>query len=455
MIANDTYNFSLFRDVLRLNLGIAQADNWRAMELISQQLPLKVQSFKSRSEHNGWVIPDQWTVRKAVICHDGKTVFDGTVHPLAVAQMSSSFRGRVSKSELDRHVYFNRDLPEAYAYHCRYQYRPWETHWGFCIPFAKYRTWPEGEYDVELDTVFEPGALHNGEAVHRGSSPQTVLFQAHSCHPTQANDNIVGIMVIAALFRWLQGRKTRYTYKALFAPEHIGTVFHIRDLPPDELSNTRLGIFVEAVGGRRPFSLQESFHGDHIHDRFVKLALRHDFPDARVGPFGTVLGNDESVWEAPGVEVPMISISRFPFREYHTSEDTLDQFGPESLDDTLNVLKGLVDMLEDDVTVRRKFTGIVALSNPEYGLYKEHPDPAYVKPLSDMDLRFARMQDLLARFFDGKHTAFDIAERFDIPFPLIRSYLGEFQEKGLVELHPVLELDFYNRHRAGDGAASI
>lgn len=453
MSANDPCNFPLFREVLRLNLGIAQADNQRAMELIGTQIPLQVQSFSSRSEHNGWVIPDQWTVRKALIKHGSKTMFDGKVHPLAVAQMSSSFTGRVSKEELDRHVYFNREVPEAYVYHCRYQYRSWETHWGFCIPFAQYRNWPKSDYDIELETEFEVGSLYNGEAVHRGQSDETVLFQAHSCHPTQANDNMVGIMVICALFKWLTGRKTRYTYKALFAPEHIGTVFHIRDLSPQALANIKLGIFVEAVGGKRPFSLQYSFHGDHVHDRFVMQALKHEYPDARAGEYGTVLGNDESVWEAPGIEVPMISLSRFPFREYHTSEDTLDQFGPDSLDDTLGILKGLIDMLESDVTIRRKFTGIVALSNPKYGLYKEHPDPAYVKPLSDIDLRFARMQDHLARYFDGKHTAFDIAERFDISYPLIRSYLDEFQRKGLVELVPVPGIDFYNRHRAEYGAA--
>ena len=75
-----------------------------------------------------------------------------------------------------------------------------------------------------------------------------------------------------------------------------------------------------------------------------------------------------------------------------------------------------------DVTIERKFTGLIALSNPKYNLYKEHPDPAYAKALSDMDLRFARMQDHLTRYFDASHTAFDIAERSGFSAATLRYY---------------------------------
>lgn len=449
---NDPFSFPLFRDILKLNLGIAQADNHKAMDLIGTLVPLRTKTFRSRSEHNGWLVPDRWSVRKAQIKKDGKLRFDGTAHPLAVAQMSQSFHGRLAKADLDGHVYYNQDVPNAHVYHCRYQYRPWETHWGFCIPWSEYSTWPDGEYEVELETTFEVGELVVGEVNHRGASHESVLFQAHTCHPTQANDNIVGIMVLSALFRWLNTRQTRYSYRALFAPEHLGTVFYVRDLPKEELAGIKLGLFVEAVGGERPFALQHSFYGDHIHDRFIKTTLRHNHPGFRSGSFGTILGNDEAVWEAPGVEVPMISLSRFPFREYHTSEDTLDHFGPDNLDETLRILKSFVEMLEDDVTIHRKFDGLIALSNPRYNLYKEHPDPSFSKNLTDLDLRFARMQDSLMRHFNGEFSAFDIAEKFDIPFGLLRAYLGEFEHKGLVELTPVPSIDFYEprlTHRAG------
>src|SRR5262249_25364219 len=74
--ANDHYDFALFRKIAQLNLGIAQKDNHCAMELIGSRVPLVVSRFKSRSEHNGWVVPDQWTVGTALIRKNGKILFD-------------------------------------------------------------------------------------------------------------------------------------------------------------------------------------------------------------------------------------------------------------------------------------------------------------------------------------------------------------------------------------------
>ena len=138
----------VFQEILNHRIGVAQAENERLFELLGRIFPLRLHSFDSRAEHNGWIVPDAWHVRKAEIRQDGGVVFDGLIHPMAVIGNSMSFSGRVSKAELNKHVFFSRVQPDAYAFHCMNNYRPWAKEWGFCVPLADYQTWPDGEYDI-------------------------------------------------------------------------------------------------------------------------------------------------------------------------------------------------------------------------------------------------------------------------------------------------------------------
>lgn len=439
------FDFALFAEVLRLPIGVAQAENEQLFDRLSSIVPLEVLRFPSGREHNGWIVPHDWRVRRAEIRKDGQLLFDGTVHPLAVAGSSTGFKGVVSKRELDEHVFTNRDFPDAYAFHSVYNYRPWQRHWGFCVPHAVYESWSEGEYEIDLEVDFVVGEMLVGFHHHAGESTDTIVFNAHTCHPVQANDDMAGVMVVLELLRWLSGRKTKYSYLGVLAPEHLGTVFYLADLDPRERERLKLCTFVEMVGTQGQLALQESFTGTSIIDRMAAHLLRQSDPDVRVGAFRTIVGNDETVWEAPGIEIPTISISRWPYPEYHTSADSLEIMSPARLTEALDVLKSLVTMLEEDCTIERQFSGLIALSNPKYSLYVERPDPVLGKDLSPLDLRLGLMQDYLPRFFDGDTTVFEIAERFGIPFDVLRAYIGRFEEKGLVRLHDVRHLDRYAR----------
>src|SRR5258706_141304 len=106
----------LFRKLLELNIGVTQAANAEAFALMSSICPLNILKYASGREHNGWVIPHEWNVHTALIRKGGSTIFDGTVHPMAVAGYSSSFKGSISKEELDKHVFFNRTFPAAFVF---------------------------------------------------------------------------------------------------------------------------------------------------------------------------------------------------------------------------------------------------------------------------------------------------------------------------------------------------
>lgn len=112
------------------------------------------------------------------------------------------------------------------------------------------------------------------------------------------------------------------------------------------------------------------------------------------------------MWEAPGYEVPFVEFTRCeeqfaPFREYHTSLDTPDIMDEARLNEVLETLKGVVEILEENATIERKFDGLICLSNPQYDLYMERPDPAVVKDLDAETEKWGHLLDSCSATWTG------------------------------------------------------
>ena len=431
----------LTRQLLTHHTGVAAPGNAGLFERLGQELPFRLHTYASGEEHNGWVVPPQWAVHKALLRKNGQVLHDGTAHPLAVASLSRSFRGSLSWDELTPHVVTNPKLPSAYMFHCLWQYRPWAADWALSIPWETARHFGPGSYEVELETSATPGAMHVAEYVHQGESPRTITFQAHTCHPGQANDGFAAVALLVRLFQWLRGRSTRHSYRLLLGPEHLGTVFWLRDRSRQELEHMAGGIFMEMPGVPAPLKAAASFLGGQAVDRAVGNALlrtRHVHVPWRKGA-----GNDETVWEAPGYEVPFVELTRAldqfdPYPEYHSSLDTADILDPDGLGEMFDVLCRTVEIFEGDCVPHRRFDGLICLSNPRYDLYMERPDPTVEKGCNEETERWGHLLDCLLRYFDGSMTVLDIAERHGLPFGPLRAYLQKFADKGLVRLQPVL-----------------
>jgi aminopeptidase-like protein len=435
---------NIFKQILQLHLGVAQKDNSRLFSILNNLIPLDIVSYPSGSEVNGWVIPNHWSVDRAFITKNGERVYEWTGNPLSIATNSCSFEGEVPWEVLQKKIFTKKELPQAVPYHCSFSYRSWLHDWGFCIPWQQMSHWyGEGRYRVELQTQKSPSEMLVGVVEKRGESSDTVVFNAHTCHPLQFEDGLAGVWVITELFRWLQNQATRYTYKAVLAPEHFGTVFYLDSLTPVERQKLKACCFVEMVGLDKPFALQKSFLGNSLLDKVAEhqlsqLCRSFDQTSLRSGPFRTILGNDETVWEAPGYEIPCISISRVQdgryYEEYHTDFDTIERSNPGRLLQTLEALKQLVLTIENDRVPQRNFSGLVALSHPRYDLYVNRYDPTVPQNIGEVESKMGVLQDWLPRLLDGKFSVFQIAQAFDVPFEYLLVYLRKFEEKGLVLL---------------------
>ncbi len=434
---------SLTAELCGFRSGVVARENEALFARMQREFPMELLRYSSGAHHLGWEVPRLWEVKRAEIWCDGKLIYDGAKHPLGVGMYSRSFEGELSLEALAPHLVSVPALPDALSYHCIWLYRPWDADWAFSIPHRVRETMKPGRYQVRLETTYEDGEMLVGVGEHRGASDRTVVFQAHNCHPAQANDGFAGVAILLKLFQWLSTMQTRYTYRLVVVPEHLGSVFYLKDRPRAELERIVGGVFAELPSTGGPIVASSTLRGGHPLDDALRNACRAFHRGMRTTAFRGGIGNDETVWEAPGYEVPFAQLScslgqPHHYPEYHTSLDTPDRLDPADLAGFLDVLKSFVMTLERDAVFDRTFDGFPSLSSPRYRLYRERFDPAVDKRLDDDAEAWGRMADVLYRLFDGQTSALAIAERFELPFAAVRDYLAQFEEKGLVVARPVV-----------------
>ena len=409
------------RDLHMLDRTLVSDDYDKALEYLGTILPMKVHAVESGTEVFTWKIPKKWVVREAYIKDaGGGVVADFLRHPLYLSSYSTSFQGTLSKRELLEHVVTNPDRPAAipYAYHY------YKEDWSFCLPYNVVKDLDDGPFEVVVDTRLEHGAMKVGEWVVPGKSRESILLSAHLCHPGQVNDGLAGVALGLVLMKWLASLPTpHYTYRLITHPENIGSLCYFHEnmsLIPD----FKGAVFLEMIGNKNHFKVQYSRQGDTVIDELMELAVAENNKPYGVGPFRKVICNDEININGPGINIPCISLTRWPYPEYHTSDDSPDIISMEMLRESLDTCKRFIQMLETNWFPARKYTGNLFLS--KYGLYE------------DLNKDDTIEQILLA--FEGQKSVLNISQDLNLSFDRVADYARRFHEKGLVDLnyHPLV-----------------
>jgi aminopeptidase-like protein len=392
-----------------------------------------VHEVPSGSWLNGWYVPPMWRVKRAELRQNGALIYDGALSPLGVPVLSPSHQARVGLEELRSHLFYSDEVEDAIVYHWTTLYRPKHPVWGFCMPKRSVDALSDGLYDVDIETETEPGTMKVLDYVLPGDSDETVILNAHNCHPFQANDDLSGCAVgIAVIQRLAKLPRRRLTYRLVIGPELIGTAFWLEGLPADELRSLRHAVMLKSVGNDRPLKLQDTFTGTARVDLAANNVMRNRFGAYEHGAFRTIYGNDETVFEAPGFEIPSISLTRYPFVGYHTDHDTPDRLSEDKLAEAADVTFDICMALERDVAATAQFRGLVCLSH--HGLYMPAPAPGIDRSeYSDQKARWNLLMNCLPRYLEGKTRLLDIAERFNVPIRDLAEYVDRWVDAGLAK----------------------
>lgn len=404
-------------------------DTSRLVRELADETGGDVLSVQSGEECLTWVIPPKWTVREAwVETLAGKRIADFAWNPLWLKSYSAPFSGVVSREELRAHTLSDPEKPECLLYDFRAQYQFGKrTAWGFTMPHRLVESLDEAEYRVHIDVEFTDGTMDVLDWVLPGESPETIYVAAHSCHPALVNDGLACVAVAVELFRELAARpQRRWTYRLIVGPEYYASAaFLARAAGVEQLAG---GFYLDMLGNGDPFGFARSRAGDTPVDAATRDVLRRRAPNHFETPHLGLWVNDEIFFNGPDFDIPTIALGRGVWPWYHTDRDDVAGCDFAQLEESLGVLREIVDALETDCIVTRKYRG--PLYQGRYGLYFDpRENPANYRALHDIQ-----------RLMDGRHTCLGIAARLGIDFPFVRKFADSLLSHGLAGAAPVPSL---------------
>jgi aminopeptidase-like protein len=386
---------------------------------VADRIPLEIHEVPSGTQVLDWTVPDEWNIRDAYIATaDGRRVVDFAESNLHVVSYSEPVREKMTLEELRPRLHVHAERPDWIPYRTSYYNRTW----GFCLSRDRLDTLADETYEVVIDSTLAPGSLTYGECFLPGESEAEIVLTTHVCHPSLANDNVSGIVLLTEVGVALAEIPRRHSYRLLFIPGTIGSVTWLAR-NEDRLSRVVGGLVLACVGDSAPLTYKRSRRGDAPVDRAGAHVVGTS--GGRTLEF-VPWGWDERQFNSPAFDLPVGCLTRSlegEFPEYHSSADDLDLISADRLETALQAALGILDVLEHD----RRYRNLSPKGEPQLGkrgLYRGvgGPDPG----TDQLAILWVLNQS------DGSHTLLDIAERSGLAFSDVRRAADAIVEAGLL-----------------------
>lgn len=424
-------------EIFPLHRTLASDDMDKTLEIIGSYLPenanYNIETFPPLAPVWTWYVPERYEVKKAYLeTEDGEKIVDFHDNYLHLVSFSLPIDESLSWDELEPHLFFNEDLPHTIPWKFKY----YERDWGFCLSKNQFDQLPHDKrYHAVIESNFntdpQKGFKVATAIIHPKGGPNAeageIFVMAHTCHPNQANDDAAGVVTAIELARRLCTNPLpagSMSVRFWFGPETIGTISYLANheaLIPD----IKAGIFIEMPGNDNSLALQKSLQTDSLIDKIGHFVLTKNNCNFREGEFAEIIANDERVLNGPGINVPTISLTRFPYPEYHTSDDNLSIIHEEKLLEAVNMIEQIIRIYATNYYPVRKFKGPVFLSG--YGLYVDWQD----------DWELNRNIEKIMMRFEGDQSVFEIVNELDLDYWDTRKYIEKFRLNNLIAAQPM------------------
>ena len=398
----------LMKRLWPINRSITGEGLRETLDIIKEILPdLVIHEVESGSKVLDWTVPEEWEIKKAYLENpDGEVIADFEENNLHVVGYSKAVEAKMSLEELMPHLHSIPEQPNAIPYVTSY----YQKNWGFCINDEVKQNLKPGTYKAYIDAKHFKGSLSYGELFIRGKSDKEVLISTYCCHPSMANNELSGPCVAVALAGWLfQKEYLHYSYRFVFIPEIIGSAAFLENKLSHLKEKVFAGFNLTCVGDNRTWSYLPTRNGNTYSDHIALHTLKY-----QVDTYDTYTwndrGSDESMYCAPGIDLPMALVMRSKFGtypEYHTSLDTIGGVvTAEGLQDSLAIHIQMLKIIEHNCIPVAQVLGEPQLG--PRGLYPMISKKGSTDPV--------KMRLNLISYSDGQHTLLEIAEKCKVPF---------------------------------------
>lgn len=408
----------------------------KSLAICGKYIPLKIESTPSGQEVFDWVVPHEWNIKSARLTGpEGEVVADFLQHNLRVVNYSAPIDDVLPLEKLTPHLHSLPHQPDLIPYVTSY----YRENWGFCLTHHEFNSLKPGLYQVKIDSEFRPGGVNYATAMLPGQNESEFLISSYLCHPSMANNELSGPLVLMELYhRLAKWPKRRFNYRFVLAPETIGSICYLHRYGEHLKEFCVGGLVLTCLGGpMESLSIKKARKNSALINRIV-ACLEKEKPHAWSSrDFSPCHGSDERQYGSPGFNLPVAQAARTVyghFPEYHTSGDTKEFMQIEQLNRAVDELEYLIKIHEN--------SGYFVRTNP-YGepqlgrrdLYPNMNTPLPSGQSSDtlIDGR-TQLNAMLwvLNLADGHHSVPDICERSGLSISTIISVIPRLEEENLL-----------------------
>lgn len=389
---------------------------------LQRAAPLDVFEVPTGTTVFDWQIPREWNVREAWIAGpDGRRIVDFRRHALHLVGYSAPVHARMPLHELREHLHSLPQRPDVIPYRTSY----WRETWGFCVADRELAQWPDGEYEVLIDSTLAEGSLTYAECLVKGASESEVVIYTHSCHPALANDNAIGLAVAAVLAAELRQLRPALSYRFVLGPGTIGSIAWLAR-NEERLDRIRAGLVIGLLGDPGPLTYKRSRRGRTEIDFIAADAVRELDAAARVLDFSPY-GYDERQFCSPGIDLPVGRLTRSPddaYPEYHTSADDLALLRPDAVAQSICAIVRVLARLD----ANRLYCSRQSRGEPRLGKHGLFRPTGGSSPGE-----FEHAMLWLLNLADGAHGVLDAQAASGLPLATIETAAAALVKAGLLE----------------------
>ena len=393
----------------------------------SDGVGFEIKNVASGTEVFDWTVPKEWAIREAYIEDEaGNRIVDMAVSNLHVMGYSTPVDEWVDLDELKEHVFTLPDQPDIVPYVTSY----YKERFGFCMSQKQLDSLKPGKYHMYIDSELFDGNLTYGELVLTGSSDEEIFFSTYDCHPSMANNEVSGPVLMCELIKYVKSLKNRrYTYRFIIIPETIGAITYLAT--GDHLQHMKehivAGFNISCVGDDRDYSIVHSKYADTLADRVLSNVLK-SHTEGKYSDYSFLRrGSDERQYNSAGVDLPVVCFCRSKFGEYpeyHTSGDDMTLVSPAGFQGGYDVMTQVVDALE--------YNRIYVMTQPcEPQLGKRGLFPTVSKKGS-YDAVMAMMYFMT--YADGRNDLIGISEITGVPVRELTEIVDKLYANGLIKI---------------------
>lgn len=406
----------------------------QSLSILKEVIPFEIISKPSGEKVFDWEVPREWIINSAQLeGPDGKVYCEFKDSNLSIVNYSVPVNRELEFDDLQPHLHSIPDLPDAIPYVTSY----YQDNWGFCLPHSLREKLPiDGKYKCFIDSDHIKGSLNYGHFLLEGGfSKKEVLLSSYLCHPSLANNELSGPLVLMGLYERISRWKSRrFNYRFYCGPETIGSLCFLKDFGDVLQENLVLGLVLTCLGGKSNHSLSVKLPRSQSSFASIFLSTQKDFRFRSFTPCG---GSDERQFCSPGFDLPVANICRDVYGDYEGYHNSLDNKDSMTIDSLARSIDR-IELLLKDFELSHPFYRVNPYGEPQLGkrgLYPNVNSSFTLNNSADSICDGRTLRDSIMWILscaDGQHSLEDVSHVSHIPLDSLRIAACKLMDERLI-----------------------